>query len=55
MKDGGEEVEGALNPAKEWVPERVEAKTDVVRCKFLLGTYLIPITFQWYLHDLRFY
>ena len=33
MKDGGEEVEGALNPAKEWVPERVEAKTDVVRCK----------------------
>jgi nucleolar protein 16 len=32
-KDGGEEVEGALNPAKEWVPEKVEAKTDVVRCK----------------------
>lgn len=31
-KDGGEEVEGALNPAKEWVPEKVEAKTDVVRC-----------------------
>jgi hypothetical protein len=34
MKDGdGGEVEGALNPSKEWVPEKVEAKTDVVRCK----------------------
>jgi nucleolar protein 16 len=32
MRDG-QEVEGALNPAKEWVPERVEAKTDVVRCE----------------------
>jgi hypothetical protein len=32
-KNGGEEVEGALNPAKEWVPEKVEAKTDVVRCE----------------------
>jgi len=35
-KDGGEEVEGALNPAKEWVPEKVEAKTDVVRCESFL-------------------
>jgi len=33
VKDSGEEVEGALNPVKEWVPERVEAKTDVVRCE----------------------
>ena len=45
-KDGEGEVEGALNPAKEWVPEKVEAKTDVVRCEsfysFLLGSYLIP-------------
>jgi nucleolar protein 16 len=32
-KDGEGEVEGALNPVKEWVPEKVEAKTDVVRCE----------------------
>jgi hypothetical protein len=46
-KDGGEEVEGALNPAKEWVPEKVEAKTDVVRCEsfliFLPGSSLIHL------------
>jgi hypothetical protein len=32
-KDGEGEIEGALNPAKEWVPEKVVAKTDVVRCE----------------------
>jgi nucleolar protein 16 len=43
-KDGEGEVEGALNPAKEWVPEKVEAKTDVVRCKsFSLSSRLIPL------------
>ena len=41
MKDGGEEVEGALNPAKEWVPERVEAKTDVVRCKSFYSSFSV--------------
>jgi nucleolar protein 16 len=35
-KDGEGEVEGALNPVKEWVPEKVEAKTDVVRCESFL-------------------
>ena len=30
QEDGGR---GALNPEKEWEPEAVEAKTDVVRCK----------------------
>jgi len=28
-----QEGRGALNPKEEYVPERVEAKTDVVRCK----------------------
>lgn len=28
-----QERRGALNPKEEYVPERVEAKTDVVRCK----------------------
>ena len=34
-KEVVEEGREALNPEKEWVPERVEAKTDVVRCEFL--------------------
>jgi nucleolar protein 16 len=43
MKDGEGEVEGALNPAKEWVPEKVEAKTDVVRCEsFYPGIFPSP-------------
>jgi len=35
------EGRGALNPKEEYVPERVEAKTDVVRCKSK-SEYLIP-------------
>jgi hypothetical protein len=30
----------ALNPKEEYVPERVEAKTDVVRC---MSFYLYPL------------
>jgi hypothetical protein len=47
-EDKEEEEEGgrgeALNPEKEYVPERVEAKTDVVRCKcfFLLYRLHVP-------------
>jgi hypothetical protein len=29
-----QEGRGAMNPREEYVPERVEAKTDVVRCEF---------------------
>jgi hypothetical protein len=28
-------VKGALNPEREYEPEAVEAKTDVVRCEFI--------------------
>ena len=44
VKDGGEEVEGALNPVKEWVPERVEAKTDVVRCESFYSSFSTPLS-----------
>jgi nucleolar protein 16 len=35
--EGGAEQEGreALNPEEDYVPEPVQAKTDVVRCKYL--------------------
>jgi len=44
-KEVVEEGREALNPEKEWVPERVEAKTDVVRCESCSYFYFLVLIF----------